>query len=367
VLWKLPECKAVYEIANAMQPGLSPNQQYLAVSTGNGYLLLDSRTGNQVGDFIIEGTMHAAAFHPDGTRFAGSCTGPKGPTIVVWSMEDGGVLTEFPIQTSARNMHWCEGNHLLMNNESLVDVEHESIVWKYRLGAGAHAPQSPNGRHWYVTSKGASGAELIAAKLPEPDVVEFLADKVLEPEFVLQPGGKLSVQINLPDSGPGQTGIRKRTLDNLIAKYQDTGTSVGGGSDLVVAMEMKENSTGESQELEITKSRSPFGGGFFPSGGGEKITIAVKTIECKVAYTYQGQLLNEQKATYSNRVSGFFGESLPEGKSADQHLTEKMWGMASGYFTNFRPPVYVFRDFEGKGFGLSILTDKGSLPQGIGG
>ncbi len=368
VLWKLPECRAVYEIAEAAEPGLSPNQQYLVVSTGRGYLLLDSRTGNQVGAFNIEGTMHAAAFHPDGSRFAASCTGPKGPSIVVWSMEDGGVLSEFPIQATAKNMHFCDANHLLMNNETLIDVEHELIVWKYRLATAnsAHSPQSPDGRHWYITPKGASGAELIAAKLPEPQVGTLLASKTLKPEFLLEPGGKLSVQINLPDAGPGQTNIRQRALENLIAKYQNHGTSVGGGSELVVTMDLKENNTGETQELELTQSTSPFGGGFF-RGTGERITLPLVKIDCNITYTYQGKLLNEQKAGFNNGVSWWGSVRIQEGKTPEQQLAENMWSMASGYFTNYSPPVYVFRDFEGKGFGLSILSDRGPLPQGAGG
>jgi hypothetical protein len=284
VLWKLPECRAIYEIAEAAQPGLSPNQQYLAVSTGRGYLLLDSRTGNQVGSFNIEGTMHAAAFHPDGTRFAASCTGPKGPSIVVWSMQDGNVLSEFPIQNIAdKGMHFCDANHLLLNNETLVDVQNELIVWKYRLAGGAHSPQSPDGRHWYIAPKGASGAELIAAKLPEPKVAEFLATKTLKPDFVLAPGGNLTVQINLPDTGPGQTNIRQRALENIIAKYQNHGTMVGGGAELVVTMDMKESNTGEMQELELTKSTSPFGGGIF-RGTGETITLPLVKIDCSVSF-----------------------------------------------------------------------------------
>ncbi len=363
VLWKLPECKAVYEIAEAVEPGLSPDRNYLAVSTGRGYLLLDARTGTQVGGFNIEGTMHAAGFHPDGTRFAASCTGARGPSIVVWSMEDGGVLTEFPIQTTAKTLHWCDSNHLLMNNETLVDVEHELIVWKYRLGTGAHSAQSPDGRHWYVTPKGASGAELVAATLPEPKVAEFLAGKTLKPDFLLQPGGQLSMQINLPETGPGQSNIRQRAMQNLIAKYQDHGTKVGGGSELVVSMDLKEVDTGKTQDLEITKSRTPFGGRF-SRGGGEEISVPIKEIECKVAFTYQGKLLNEQKASYSTRV-GY--TTLPKDKSVEQHLSERMWSGAASYFSNYSPPVYVFRDFEGNGFGLSTLTDQGSVPQGVGG
>jgi hypothetical protein len=366
VLWKLPECRAVYEIAEAAQPGLSPNQQYLAVSTGRGYLLLDSRTGNQVGSFNIEGTMHAAAFHPDGTRFAASCTGPKGPSIVVWSMQDGQVLSEFPIQSTAQSMHFCDANHLLMNNETLVDVEHQLIVWKYRLAGGAHSPLSPDGRHWYIAVKGASAAELIAAKLPEPKVAEFLATKTLKPEFLLEPGGKLTVQINLPDSGPGQANIRQRALENIIAKYQNHGTSVGGGSELVVTMDMKETNTGETQELELTQSNFPFGGGF-ARGTGEKITLPLTKIDCNITYTYQGKLLSEQKASFNNGVSWWGSVRIEEGKTPQQQLSENMWNMASGYFTNYSPPVYVFRDFEGKGFGLSVLSDRGPLPQGVGG
>lgn len=366
VLWKLPECKAVYEIAEAAQPGLSPNQQYLAVSTGRGYLLLDSRTGNQVGSFNIEGTMHAAAFHPDGTRFAASCTGPKGPSIVVWSMQDGNVLSEFPIQSTAQNMHFCDANHLLINNETLVDVEHELIVWKYRLAGGAHSPQSPDGRHWYIAPKGASGAELIAAKLPEAKVAETLATKTLKPDFLLEPGGKLTVQINLPDAGPGQVNIRQRALENIVAKYQNHGTTVGGGSELIVTMDMKENNTGETQELELTQSTSPFGGGIF-RGTGEKITLPLLKIDCNITFTYQGKVLNEQKANFNNGIGWWGSVRIEEGKTPAQQLSENMWNMASSYFTNYGPPVYVFRDFEGKGFGLSVLSDRGPLPQGTGG
>lgn len=406
VMWKLPECKAVYEIANANEPGLSPNQKYLAVSTGQGYLLLDSRTGKQEGRFNIEGVMHVAAFHPDGKRFAASCTGPRGPSIVIWSMEDGSVLSEFPIQrvhtwfgsslprgpsipssvpesirnritsitnripTSIRgnnqSMHFCHDDHLLINNSILVDVKNELIVWKYRLANGAHSPQSPDGRHWYITPKGASGAELIAAKLPEPQVAEFLAKKELKPDFLLQPGGQVSTQINIPDSGPGQSNLRQRALKNLVEKYQNTGTSVGGGSDLVIAMDMTENDTGKSQELVISKSRTPFGGGIFNQGG-EEVSVSLKNISCKITFTYQGKLLNERKGVYSNQVSRYFGETLKDGESADEHLEKKMWGSAAAFFTGYSPPVYVFRDFEGKGFGLSTLSDRGPLPQGVGG
>lgn len=366
VMWKLPECEAVYEIPEATEPGLSPNQKYLAVSTGRGYLLLDSRTGQQVGSFNIEGTMHAAAFHPDGKRFAASCTGPRGPSLVIWSMEDGSVLTEFPIQTTAQSMHFCDDNHLLMNNATLIDVEHELIVWTYRLAAGAHSPQSPDGRHWYITPKGASGAELIAVKLPEQPVADHLAKKDLKPEFLLQPGGQVSTQINIPDSGPGQSTMRQQALKNLVEKYQNTGTAVGGGSDLVIAMDLTQNDTGKTQDVVITKSRSPFGGSIFNQGG-EEISIPLKNLECKITFTYQGKVLNERKATYSNAVSRFFSEPLKEGESAHEHLDKKMWGMAASFFINYSPPVYVFRDFEGKGLGLSTLTDRGPLPQGVGG
>ncbi len=371
VLWKIPECQAIYQIANAEQPGLSPNQQYLAVSTGTGYLLLDSRTGRQAGSFNISGTMHAAAFHPDGTRFAASCTGTRGPSIVVWSLQDGSVLTEFPIQRTANNMHWCDKNHLLMNNDTLVDAEHELIVWKYKMGTGAHSPQSPDGRHWYITPRGASGAELVAAKLPEPKVAEFLAMKTLKPEFLLQPGGRLSTQISLPDSGPGQKDLRQRALQNLVSKYQTYGTSVGGGADLMISMNLEQQDTGKTQELEITQSRSPFGtpfrGPFGQREEGEKVSISIQKIECNITFTYQGKPLNVRKASFSNVLSGYFSQRLPEGKSADEHLSERMWSQAAGFFAGFSPPVYIFRDFEGNGFGGSTFSDRGPLPQGVGG
>ncbi len=360
VLWKLPECKAIYEIPEATQPGLSPNQQYLAVSTGRGYLLLDSRTGDQVGSFNIEGVMHAAAFHPDGTRFAASCQGLRGPSLVVWSMEDGSVLTEFPIQSVANQLHFCDKNHLLMNDDTLVDAEHRMIVWKYRLATGAHSPQSPDGRHWYVTPRGVSGAELVAATLPEPQVAQSLASRSLKPEYLLEPGGNLSVQINIPESGPGQENLRQRALKNLIDKYQIHGTSVGGGSALVLQMDWQERDTGKTEELTVRRR------GRLPTfGGGESFTSNIKEIDCKITFLYKKEVVHVQ-STKASSALGFFSQALPDGKSPEEVLNEKMWGGAAAFFTLYSPPVYVFRDFEGKGFGGSILTDRGPQPLGIG-
>ena len=359
VLWKLPECKAIYEIPEAVEPGLSPNQQYLAVSTGRGYLLLDSRTGNQVGSFNIEGTMHAAAFHADGTRFAASCDGLRGPSIVVWSMEDGSVLTEFPIQRTADQLHFCDKNHLLMNNDTLVDVEHRMIVWKYRLASGAHSPQSPDGRHWYVAPRGVSGAELVAVTLPEPQVAESLAGRDLKPEFLLEPGGNLSVQINIPESGPGQQNLRQRALENLINKYQAHGTSVGGGSALTLKMDWQQRDTGKTEELTVRRRGQVF-------GGGESFTSNIQEIECKMTFLYQNQVVHVHSSKVTSAL-GFFSQSLPKGQSPQDVLNERMWSRAAAFFTLYSPPVYVFRDFDGKGFGSSTLTDRGPQPLGIGG
>jgi len=107
VLWKLPDCTAVYVMENVSKPGLSPNGRYLTVAAGNSFRMFDARTGDAVGDVTFSGTPQAAAFHPNGERFAAVYTDAEGTKLGVWDLTTGKSSGSFPLRTSARSVHWC--------------------------------------------------------------------------------------------------------------------------------------------------------------------------------------------------------------------------------------------------------------------
>ena len=71
ILWKLPECQAVYLIPRPRQYTLSPGRKYvLSGSTNRSVKAYDSLTGEQLGSLSLESSIDSIAVHPDGDRLA---------------------------------------------------------------------------------------------------------------------------------------------------------------------------------------------------------------------------------------------------------------------------------------------------------
>jgi hypothetical protein len=104
VLWELPYCRAVYKMEPALRPVLSPNRMYLAVAYNHVYRFHDTLTGGCLGALPAPEPPAAAAFHPNGSRFAAVFAVMEGQRLVCWDLASGRVETEFPLPRSGETL-----------------------------------------------------------------------------------------------------------------------------------------------------------------------------------------------------------------------------------------------------------------------
>ena len=350
VMWQLPECKAIYSIESAGKPGLSPGGKLLVISNGKNFRFFHALTGEVAGDLPIEGSLQAAAFHPDGKKFAVVLIDAEGTHLVCWDLAAGKVTTEFPIPLSAQSMQWTGDNYILFDNGMLIDIGNKLAAWKYQLTGGVRSPLSPNENLWYLLSQGRGGnVTLVSATVPEKSVDEYLRtnEAQISPDHVIKPGDEVSVMINLRDP-PGEPNFRSRVYKNIIDKYSQNNIKVSPNKGVVVNFYMEHSNTGETEEYEI---RGRFG---LPE---RDVSVAVEKVVVRINIMRDGQQAWERRIPFSN--SGGFFIRVPDGKSIQQHLTDQMWKSASSSLLGFNPPAYVFGPKATEGLGRSTLTSSG--------
>jgi WD40 repeat protein len=347
VLWKLPECRAVYAIDNAGTPGISPGHKYLVVANGNSFRFFNARTGEAVGDLPSAGTLNAAAFHPDGKRFAVSFTGRYGASLLCWDLDEGTIQKEFPLPIFGRHMHWCGDRYLLMDGKSLIDVERGMIVWKYQIATGIQSPITPDDRHWFLGKKlpQSPAIYLAAAALPDRTAVASIAAANPQPRYLVEPGGRLSLQLQLL-TPPGRPNFAEEAREQIVAKLGANGITVADGQPVTALVVMAQGNTGQTNQYSSTF-------GFGRSAGGPTQSVTERYVDCVVSFQHQGKAIWEEKRRFLN--DGYYVR-LQEGESLDQKLDASMWENAASYVLNVSPPAYVFPEGAADGLGTTVLT-----------
>lgn len=350
IMWELPACRAVYEIQNASKPGISPGGKYIVVSSGRGFRFFEALTGQPCGDLQSAGTLQCAAFHPDGERFAVVFNDGKGVSCTCWNLPRGEITDEFRLPTNGQILQWSGANYLLLNGDTLVDLQRKMVAWKYELPSGVRAPVSPDDQHWFLASRpGSSAVYLAAAQLPEPKVSEYLEQNNVQPDYVIQPGETVTVMINLADP-PGHPNFRSRMYQNIIDKYKQSNITVQLNQRVELAFSMTHRNTGETHRYHMF-------------GRPGDITISEQVVDCVATVKRDGEVVWEQKSRFSN-AGGFFMR-IPEGVGVDEYLRKQMWDSAANHYLNFTPPAYVFPKSAAEGLGHSLLTPEGVVTSGL--
>ena len=143
------------------------------------------------------------AFHPDGARFASIINRDSEHWFVCWNLRDGKLETEFPVPVPGSSLHWTGENELLADNASVIDVSRRMIVWQYGFGPSVVASEHPAARHWSLTQSEGEGCTCDGDS-GEASAAELLQAKP-QPQMVLQPGGKISIEFDSPEPPVRQT------------------------------------------------------------------------------------------------------------------------------------------------------------------
>jgi WD40 repeat protein len=328
ILWKLPECQAVYVAdgyRGAMQP--SGTRKYVAASTGISLVIVECATGERKGQLGQlggpagpVGVFQAGAFSRDGKEFAASL----GSTLARWSLANGSFTSS--VQGSLGDRPMAFMGKYLMQGSSLFDWNLKTApLWNYGApGQGAHATGSPDGRHWFAATF-QNTAILNVQTLPDAAAGALSAAVAAgNTQPVVTPGMAVQFQIN-----SGSEKFRTKVQTSLKSILEGQGYKIGPGG-LTIAVSAQESATGVTLDYELRK----FGG-----GGKQRIKVAEKQVVCQYTVTdAQGTLLVKNNAVYKTPSSMTF-----EGDDYDRQLTESIWRSAEGFGSFVPLPTNMFR------------------------
>ena len=356
VMWDLPGQRAVYQIERAEMPGISPGRRWLTVWNGQGVRVFDALTGQVKGDLKLPADERAGAsagaFHPNGEHLAVCVNAFPAGRVVVWNLKTGQVEHDFVQPVISQTLHWCGEGHLLLDNTALVDLKNRVLVWNYELpfGKGVHVPDSPDGRHWYLTSSGGQQAAvtLVAANLPDAGTEQKLAGRKLAPEYLLQPGSKVGVRFNFTSTPPKKPNFQEEVWKGLQQSLSRAGMVYEEKSPLVFVLHLASKATGENHEFRITS--------FGRIGGPREVTVPGQEVEVGVEVWNGNQKIYDSKQKYGN---GAYFASIKDGVSVEDYLNEQMWNSASNVLLTPRLPLYVLPETARAGLGKSELTANG--------
>lgn len=358
-LWKLPECKALYVMGGVSQFALSPGGKYVAVAVGRAYRFFDSRTGQAVGDIQLQGSGQAAAFHPDGSRFAAVYIDAEGAKLGTWDLTSGKSQGSFPLPVSGRSLHWCGNGHLLMNNASLIDLANKMIVWTY--SGFLHAGDSPDGRHWYVST--GRPTTLTGVDLPDAATKTALAGRRLAPRTILKPGMKVSLSIAL--NGIGQPNLTSEIAQSWTRKLQARGITVAPGQPVTLFARATKEDTGKTSTF--SQSNSRFGFGRIPRigrprtqpAGGRTETVNESVIKCRIVFGVNNRAYGERKSEVKNVYNGM-RVTVRKDETVQSHVDKRQASSAAGFFRSYAPPGYIFESGAERGLGTSQFVSGGA-------
>jgi hypothetical protein len=368
-LWKLPECKALYEVLapSEVTPGISLARDRVAVvnEERTGLMLLDARTGEALGGVRLSGAVgkiSATAFDSTGALLAVATEHPSGGEIAILDLSSGKPVTMFPVPAVPNVVQWCGSDHLLLDGAYLVHAGTGLLAWVYDLKSGGlHVLDSPDGRHWFLAPHAKTQGRLVltAMTLPDPPVAAKIRTAA-SPTLLLHPGATLALDLQLPEP-PGRSGFAQEVRTALGGQYAAGNIQIAdptATSPLRLAIRGQSGKTGE----DLSNDPIGIGRGAF---GGQRIDIEEQrvtwTIELK-----QGDTVLWRTERSANNTGSFTleqGASREQAQqSAQQQTTKLMWDRAANLLLDFEPPKYAFALESVQGLGRSELTADGTKP-----
>jgi hypothetical protein len=211
-----------------------------------------------------------------------------------------------------------------------------------------------------------------------------LAGKKLEPTYILKPGMKVGLNVDLKGIN-GHPNLTNEVFTDWSRKLQARGLVVDANAPIVLFARAPTQNTGKSKTYVRSSSRFGFGpiippriggigprrGGIGPrrgigprggmpnpGGGGEQQETVSETVyNCRIVFGSNGKAFGEKTANISNMLSSF---AVKKDESAQSHLSKWQGNAVAAFFRGYSPPGYVFDIGAENGFGTSQLVSGGA-------
>ena len=233
-VWNLEDFRMIYsmDMMGGCKPAISPDQKWLAFTTGKEVGILDLAAGEVVAMITVPQVQFPALAFSPGQKRLGLAAFDR---LYVWEFSNGELYREVPYQGIhvGGNITWPSDDHVLLGNRYLIDLENQVRLWDYQ---GAEFAQQFGGITWFVMTDGDKPGALMGAQLPADSVKDALAKAMSAPDFfVLKPGTIVKVDVSGVDAA-GKDFVEKA----LIARLKEAGFDAGpsGSIDLIAQTEM---------------------------------------------------------------------------------------------------------------------------------
>jgi hypothetical protein len=277
-LWQLTDTavKEVYTLQgdNTVHPQMSAGGKYVVVGFGGQAMVCEAMTGQCVARAasLTDADGMVSSVSSDVKRLA--LSGQR--RLIVCDLAQDKVLFDvgLPEGVTGDHVDWITQNLLLLDHRWIFDVDRKAMLWEYTLTGGGKTPLAKfmNDRVWFLAESGTAYAGgsghsvLTSMSLPDSKILT-LDKKLPEGTIVIQPGAKVSLEVNVnaPDDE------RKKIVDRLTRQLQDAGLAVADGQSIKLVADSKE--TGSRQ---VT---------YHSRFGGSSETVSVSNTEMSLTFT----------------------------------------------------------------------------------
>jgi hypothetical protein len=363
-LWKLPECRAVYELATTGRSTvvLSASRTLAALISDDGgrVLFVNTRDGAPAGGLALDaafGKVSSITFHPRDTHAVLATQSAFSGELALVDLATGAITRQFPVPARPTHVQWCGDERLLLNGAYLMDIASGALAWVYDVGGhGRHLVDSPDGRHWYLAPKVNDHETLVlaATDLPDPAALGKLG-QAAPPQMALEPGSRIALDLQMP-APPGRGQFADEVRAALTQSFQSADIQVDDAAPLKLSIRGTSEKTGE------LLTTSLFGFGIGRRSG--DIEIDEQRVTWTIAISQGPQTLWQTELSATNAVSVTIdgdASAAAQQQSVEQQTIQKMWENAASRLLDFEPPRHLFSPEAARGLGRSSLTPQGAV------
>lgn len=362
-VWKIPECRAIYQMTEIGLPGMTPGGNYLIMHRNDRLTFYDVRTGQPRGALNAEGTMTAAGFLSNGTRMAMVLGRGADTFLSCWDIASGQQITEFPLPGKAHSLRFCDERNVLLNGKMLVNLERAAVAWNFEFPPQSQIPHPIDDRILYYSPDPDDRTPTVivtAVSLPSDEVRRKIDESSLNGEYISLNGKKIRVTASLIKV-PDNKNFQAQTVEHMKSLLGGIGAVPSDLGALELRASMKEGKGG-SVTYNIRERSDPFSGMFigpsiFDRGGASRQESAsYRTIVCAVDILDSGTSVWTDSQVVSNRS---WSVSFRKDVGLQATLDKRLWGGVQGFFEQAQLPTFVFPIGARDGLGQTYLTAKG--------
>lgn len=332
--------------ASGVVPALSGTRKQIALLGRDGMLtVVDAMTGASLVAIASQPVSPGrVAFRPDGRQLA-----LAGVDLVrTWDLVEGKTLDDIsPMGTRALSLAWLADRYLMVDGARMISLDLGITAWRYHgINVEAYTAAGAIGyRYFYVhapTAAAKPALTLASAALPDAAATAALAKVTPESIAALGPGGKVTLEVNLPDD------IKPAVTKALTAKLAANGVTVAPEQPLKFVADF-------SQGKDLIQV------GYHNEAGTVRNTATTK-IKIRSVVTLLRVVDDSNTVLWQRYAPKQFGEVVVKrGQTLDEAVAKASLPTAD-FYVQTPIPKYIPKLMKPAGLGFSALTETGVAP-----